>query len=127
MITRAAEPGEVITAGTAILTLLDLNRVYLRGFIPKGEIGRVKIGAGTGPPLPRFTTLISRLKPTFSASIRKLRLRQRTPYFRDDRVKQVVGIKLQLKIAIGFAKTGDAGRWRNCGPRRTRGQNTGER
>jgi HlyD family secretion protein len=27
-------------------------------------------------------------------------------YFREDRVKQVVGLKLQLKGAIGFAKPG---------------------
>ncbi len=27
-------------------------------------------------------------------------------YFRDDRVKQVVGVKLQLKGAVGFAKPG---------------------
>ena len=27
-------------------------------------------------------------------------------YFRDDRVKQVVGVKLQLKGGIGFAKPG---------------------
>jgi HlyD family secretion protein len=29
-------------------------------------------------------------------------------YFRDDRVKQVVGVKLQLKGAIGLAKPGMA-------------------
>ena len=27
-------------------------------------------------------------------------------YFRDDRVKQVVGVKLQLKTGIGYAKPG---------------------
>ena len=27
-------------------------------------------------------------------------------YFRDERVKQVVGVKLQLKAAVGFAKPG---------------------
>jgi HlyD family secretion protein len=29
-------------------------------------------------------------------------------YFRDERVKQVVGVKLQLKGAVGFAKPGMA-------------------
>ena len=42
--TRTAEPGEVITAGTPVVTLVDLNTVYLRGFIPEGEIGRVRVG-----------------------------------------------------------------------------------
>jgi len=44
VMTRSAEPGEVIQAGTAIVTMLDLTKVYLRGFIPEGRIGRVKIG-----------------------------------------------------------------------------------
>src|SRR5262249_27837578 len=44
VITRAAEPGEVITSGTAIVTLLDLSKVYLRGFVPEGQIGKVEIG-----------------------------------------------------------------------------------
>ena len=34
-------------------------------------------------------------------------------YFRDDRVKQVVGIKLQLKGALGFAKPGMPARSRS--------------
>ena len=38
VVTRSAEPGEVVTAGTAVVTLLDLSKVYLRGFVPEGEI-----------------------------------------------------------------------------------------
>jgi len=44
VVTRAAEPGEVVTAGTAVVTLLDLTKVYLRGFCSEGEIGKVKVG-----------------------------------------------------------------------------------
>ena len=42
--TRTAEPGEVVAAGTPIATMVDLGRVYLRAFVPGGEIGRVRIG-----------------------------------------------------------------------------------
>ncbi len=42
--TRAAEPGEVVAAGAPIVTLVNLNQVYLRGFIPEGEIGRIRVG-----------------------------------------------------------------------------------
>ena len=31
-------------AGTAIVTLLDLSKVYLRGFVPEGQIGKVEVG-----------------------------------------------------------------------------------
>lgn len=102
--TRSAEPGEVVTAGTAIVTLLDLNNVYLRGYVPEGQIGNVKIGqAGrvyldSNPNQPLEAT-VSRIDPeaTFTPE---------NTYFRDERVKQVVGIKLQLKAADGRAKPG---------------------
>jgi HlyD family secretion protein len=104
VITRAAEPGEVVTAGTAIVTLLDLSKVYLRGFIPEGEIGKVKIGQqahvyiDSNPKAPLDASVI-RIDPqaTFTPE---------NTYFRDDRVKQVVGVKLQLKAGIGYAKPG---------------------
>jgi HlyD family secretion protein len=104
VITRAAEPGEVVTAGTAIVTLLDLSKVYLRGFVPEGEIGKVKIGqpariyldSSTQQPIDAY---VSRIDPqaTFTPE---------NTYFRDDRVKQVVGVKLQLKSGFGYAKPG---------------------
>jgi HlyD family secretion protein len=104
VLTRAAEPGEVVTAGTAIVTLLDLSKVYLRGFIPEGEIGKVKVAQpahvylDSAPDKP-IDAYVLRIDPqaTFTPE---------NTYFRDDRVKQVVGVKLQLKGAVGFAKPG---------------------
>jgi len=104
VVTRAAEPGEVVTAGTAVVTLLDLNKVYLRGFVPEGEIGKVKVGQAArvyldSDPRKPVDAYVSRIDPqaTFTPE---------NTYFRDDRVKQVVGLKLQLKSGFGFAKPG---------------------
>jgi len=104
VITRAAEPGEVVTAGTAIITLLDLHKVYLRGFVPEGQIGKVKLDqpahvyldSNPNQPLDAY---VSRIDPqaTFTPE---------NTYFRDDRVKEVVGVKLQMKTGIGYAKPG---------------------
>ena len=104
VITRAAEPGEFVAAGTAIITLLDLTKVYLRGFVPEGEIGKVRIGqpahvyldSNPGQALDAF---VSRIDPqaTFTPE---------NTYFRDDRVKQVFGVKLLLKSGVGYAKPG---------------------
>jgi membrane fusion protein YbhG len=102
--TRAAEPGEVVTAGTPVVTMLDLTKVYLRGFIPIGEIGKVKVGQparvylDSDPDKP-IEAYVSRVDPeaTFTPE---------NTYFRDERVKQVVGVKLQLKAGFGFAKPG---------------------
>jgi HlyD family secretion protein len=102
--TRAAEPGEVVTAGTALVTLIDLTKVYLRGFVPEGQIGKVKLGQRArvyldSSPNQPIDAYVSRIDPeaTFTPE---------NTYFRDERVKQVVGVKLQLKAATGFAKPG---------------------
>ena len=104
VLTRAAEPGEVVQAGTAIVTLLDLSKVYLRGFIPEGAIGKVKIGQPAhvfldSNPNQALSGYVLRIDPqaTFTPE---------NTYFRDDRVKQVVGVKVQLTQGIGFAKPG---------------------
>jgi HlyD family secretion protein len=104
IVTRAAEPGEVVMAGTTIVTLVDLSRVYLRGFIPEGQIGLVKANQVAhvfldSSPNNAIEAYVSRIDPqaTFTPE---------NTYFRDDRVKQVVGVKLQLKDGTGFAKPG---------------------
>jgi HlyD family secretion protein len=104
VITRSAEPGEVVQAGTAIVTLLDLTKVYLRGYIPQGQIGKVAIAQPArvyldSNPTKPIDAEVSRIDPeaTFTPE---------NTYFRDDRVKQVVGVKLLLKGSFGFAKPG---------------------
>ena len=104
VLTRAAEPGEVLQAGTAIVTLLDLSKVYLRGFIPEGGIGKVRVGQPAhvfldSNPNQSLDGYVLRIDPqaTFTPE---------NTYFRDDRVKQVVGVKVQLTQGIGFAKPG---------------------
>lgn len=102
--TRTAEPGEVVSPGTTIVTVVDLGKVYLRGFVPEGEIGKVKLDqparvyldSNPNQPLEAY---VSRIDPeaTFTPE---------NTYFRDERVRQVVGLKLQLKAGVGYAKPG---------------------
>ncbi len=102
--TRTAEPGEVVQAGTAIVTMLDLNKVYLRGFVPEGDIGRVKLGQPArvyidSDPRHPIDAAVSRIDPEASFT-------PENTYFRDERVKQVVGVKLLIKNPTGAAKPG---------------------
>lgn len=104
IVTRSAEPGEIVGAGTAVVTLIDLSRVYLRGFVPEGRIGAVKVGQparvylDSNPNTP-IEAAVSRVDP-------QAMFTPENTYFRDDRVKQVVGVKVQLKGGTGFAKPG---------------------
>jgi len=102
--TRVAAPGEIVMSGSAIVTLLDLSQVYLRGYVPEGRIGHVKVGQPAriyldSDPNRPIDAQVSRIDPqaTFTPE---------NTYFQDDRVKQVVGVKLQIKGAFGFAKPG---------------------
>jgi HlyD family secretion protein len=104
VVTRTAEPGEVVVAGTPIVTLLNLAEVYLRAYVPEGEIGRVKVGQAArvyldSAPTKPLDAVVSRVDPRASFT-------PENTYFREDRVKQVVGVKLQLREAVGFAKPG---------------------
>ena len=104
VITRTAEPGETLVAGTPVVTLLDLKKVYLRGYIPEGEIGHVKVGQPArvyldSDPKSPLEAYVLRIDPqaTFTPE---------NTYFQKDRVKQVVGIKAGLKEGFGNAKPG---------------------
>ena len=104
VLTRAAEPGEVVQAGTAIITLLDLSKVYLRGFVPEGGIGKVKIGQ------PAHIFLDSNSNQALNGYVLRIdpqaTFTPENTYFRDDRVKQVVGVTGAPTQGIGFAKPG---------------------
>ena len=102
--TRTAEPGEVVTAGTPIVTVVNLAEVYLRAFVPEGQIGRVRVGHPArvyldSDPRKPIDAQVIRVDPQASFT-------PENTYFREDRVKQVVGVKLGLRGAVGFAKPG---------------------
>jgi HlyD family secretion protein len=104
ILTRTGEPGRVIQPGQTILTMVDLNKLYLRGFVPEGAIGKVKVGqeaqvyldSRPNEPIPAE---VIRVDP-------EAMFTPENTYFKEDRVKQVMGVKLGLHGAYGFAKPG---------------------
>jgi HlyD family secretion protein len=104
ILTRAAEPGRVVAAGQTLLTMVDLSKLYLRGFVPEGSIGKVKVGQQAE------VYLDSNSKEAIPAEVIRIdphvMFTPENTYFKDDRVKQVMGVKLGLKGAVGLAKPG---------------------
>jgi HlyD family secretion protein len=104
VITRSVEPGEVVAASAPLLTIVNLNNLYLRGFIPQGEIGKVRVGQlglvylDTFPNQPLQAT-ITRIDPKASFT-------PENTYFKKDRVTQVFGVELTIKNPQGLAKPG---------------------
>ena len=101
---RSVEPGVVVAAGKTLLTIIDPKTIYLRGYVPEGEIGKVKVGQQAR------VFLDSMPKQPFSARVTAIDTQASfTPeniYFQDDRVKQVFGVKISLENPQGLAKPG---------------------
>lgn len=104
VVTRLVEPGEVISAGATVLTVINLNDVYLRGYIPEGQIGDVRVGQAahvfldSAPERPLDATVIAiDTEASFTPE---------NVYFQNDRVTQVFGLKLGIENPNGFAKPG---------------------
>jgi HlyD family secretion protein len=104
VITRSVEPGEVVAAGAPLLTLVNLDNLYLRGFIPEGQIGKVRLGQPARVYLDSFPNqplqaIVSRVDPKASFTPENI-------YFKQDRVTQVFGVELTIKNPQGLAKPG---------------------
>jgi HlyD family secretion protein len=101
---RTREPGAVVTNGQTVLTLVDLNSIYLRAYVPEGEIGRVRVGQNVNvfldsDPKRPLAARVAAIDPEASFTPENI-------YFRQDRVKQVFGVKISIINPGGYAKPG---------------------
>ncbi len=101
---RSVEPGAVVAPGQTLLTLLDQGTVYLRGYVPEGQIGRVRVGQearvflDSDPDQP--------LAAQVAAIDSQASFTPQNIYFQEDRVQQVFGIRITIDNPGGFAKPG---------------------
>lgn len=107
VVTRAAEPGQVIAPGQALVTLVDPSRLYLRGYVPEAYIGAVRVGAPVdvfldAEPGNALPGKVLRVDP-------EAMFTPENTYFQNDRVRQVVGVKIALPDDPGPAKLGMTG------------------
>jgi HlyD family secretion protein len=104
VLSRTVEPGEVIATGTTVLTVVNLGDVYLRGYIPEGQVGAVRVGQ------PARVFLDSAPDQPLAAAVAAVDTEASfTPeniYFKDDRVTQVFGLRLTIENPDGLAKPG---------------------
>jgi HlyD family secretion protein len=102
--TRSVQPGEIVAPGQILLTLVDLNSVYLKAFVPEQEIGKVKIGQRAkifldSAPKNPLNAKVSSIDSESSFTPESV-------YFKKDRVKQVFGVKLTIDKPNRLAKPG---------------------
>ncbi|NWF60992.1 MAG: HlyD family efflux transporter periplasmic adaptor subunit [Fischerella sp.] len=96
---RSVEPGAIVNNQTNILTIVDPKTLYLRGFIPQGDIGKVRLGQTTkifldSAPNRPLTGKVIAIDPQASFTPENI-------YFQKDRVRQVVGIRISVNNPAG--------------------------
>ena len=92
---RMADLGEVVGAGAPLLTVVDLDRLYLKVYVPEIEIGRLRLG------LPARVHIDALPDQPYPATVRYIAAQAEfTPkevQTRDERVKLVYAVKLYLE------------------------------
>ena len=101
---RAVEPGAVVVPGQTLISLINLDTVYLRAYVPEGQIGNVRIGQkakvilDSRPDKPLAGEVIQ-VDPEGSFTPENI-------YFKNDRIRQVFGIKIAIHQPGWLAKPG---------------------
>ncbi|MYZ49470.1 HlyD family secretion protein [Propylenella binzhouense] len=91
---RVAEPGEVLSAGGRVLSLVDLGDVSMNFFLPTAEAGRVALGADVRIVLDAAPQYVIPAKATFVADVAQFT--PKTVETADEREKLMFRIKAQI-------------------------------
>lgn len=94
VMTRVREPGETVAAGSPIVTLVDLDHLYLKAYVAESQIGRLRLG------LPAQVWTDAFPGQPFAATVKNIAQKAeftpkevQTP---DERVKLTYAVKLTI-------------------------------
>lgn len=101
---RPLEPGAVVTSGKTLLTVINPQAVYMRAYVPEGDIGKIYPGKSArvfldSNPKQPLTAKVRAIDPKASFTPENI-------YFQKDRVRQVFGVKLAIEQSQSYAKPG---------------------
>jgi HlyD family secretion protein len=104
VVTKAVEAGELVFPGMPIVVLVDLNRPYLRVYLPERDIGKVKLG---DPARVYVDSFPSRpFEATVTEVANKAEFTPKDVHMPDERVTLVYSVKLEIKNPEGILKPG---------------------
>ena len=94
VLTKSAEPGEVLAAGTPVVTIGDLTHPWVRAYISEEDLGRVHLGDRVNVTCDSFPEKIYTGRVSFIASEAEFTPKQIQT--REERTKFVYRIKVDL-------------------------------
>lgn len=115
---KLVEPGEVVAAGTPLVTLVDLGRLHAKVYVPEADLGKIKIG----DPARLYTDAFPGrpFEARVSEVAQHAEFTPRDVHMKDERAKLVFAVKLAIDNPEGVLKPGmpvDALiRWRPAAP-----------
>ncbi|MFN7543555.1 MAG: HlyD family efflux transporter periplasmic adaptor subunit, partial [Acidobacteriota bacterium] len=95
VLVRSADPGEVLAAGTPVLTLGEIDKPWFRGYVPQSKLGRVQLGQGVEVRSDSYPEKRYRGRITFIASEAEFTPKQIQT--QEERVKLVYRIKVEVE------------------------------
>ena len=94
VLVKAAEPGEVLAAGTTVVTVGDLEHPWLRAYINETDLGRVKLGQKVKLTTDSFPNKVYWGTISYIASEAEFTPKQIQT--KEERVKLVYRIKIEV-------------------------------
>ncbi len=95
VLVKAAEVGEVVAPGTAVLTVGDLDHPWLRAYIGERDLGRVKLGSKARLTTDSFPGKVYDGRITFISSEAEFTPKQIQT--KEERVKLVYRVKIEVE------------------------------
>jgi HlyD family secretion protein len=101
---KVAEQGELVAGGSTVATVTDLSNVYLMIYLTEEELPHVKLGQKVdvkvdGLPKKNFSGTVTYISPEAEFTPKDIQTK-------DDRVKLVFGVKVEIPNPSGELKKG---------------------
>lgn len=101
---RPVEAGELVGAGTTVLTVSELDTVHVMLFVTEKELGRVRLGGEADVTIDAAPGRVFKGRVTFIS--REAEFTPKNIQTKEDRVKLVFGVKVEIPNPDGALKPG---------------------
>jgi HlyD family secretion protein len=101
---RLVEPGELVAPGRPLVTLVDLQEIYVRVYIPERDIGKVRLGNPARVITDAFPG--RQFAGRVSEIAQRAEFTPKEAHMKDERVKLVFGVKVRIDNPEGYLKPG---------------------
>lgn len=95
VLVKSADPGEVLAPGTTVMTVGDIDRPWLRGYVNETDLGRVKLGSNVRVTTDSYPGKAYNGRITFISSEAEFTPKQIQT--QQERVKLVYRVKIEVE------------------------------